>query len=270
MHQENVFNKRNGLTRRVLLGSIGLSAAALAGGAPSNSVYANEQDAGTDEAKGSAGPYAFIDGTGPGWVELSEQNFAKVNSADDTWTWKEGVLYCTGRPISVLRTVKLYTNFEIVLEWNHRKPAGNSGLFVWADKGRIEQMTKAAKPGLPDGIEVQILDTAYADAMQKQNPNADTGWFTSHGDVFPVRTKMTPFPPLSPDGSRSFPSEDRVKPSGEWNHYYVRGINGEIRLWVNGKEVSGGNQCDPKTGYLCLESEGSPIEFRNIRVRELA
>jgi len=33
--------------------------------------------------------------------------------------------------------------------------------------------------------------------------------------------------------------------------------------------VSGGANCDPKTGYLCLESEGSPVEFRNLKLREL-
>jgi hypothetical protein len=54
-----------------------------------------------------------------------------------------------------------------------------------------------------------------------------------------------------------------------WNHYYIRCINGEIRLWVNGEEVSGGSNCQPSMGHLCLESEGSPIEFKNIRIREL-
>ena len=49
----------------------------------------------------------------------------------------------------------------------------------------------------------------------------------------------------------------------------MRAINGELRLWVNGEEVSGGSGAEPRTGYLCLESEGSPVEFRNIRVREL-
>ena len=49
----------------------------------------------------------------------------------------------------------------------------------------------------------------------------------------------------------------------------VMAINGELRLWVNGEEVSGGNGAEPRTGYLCLESEGSPIEFKNIRIREL-
>ena len=80
---------------------------------------------------------------------------------------------------------------------------------------------------------------------------------------------MKPFPPLSPNGTRSFPSEERTKPHGEWNHYYVRAINGEVRLWVNGKEVSGGTDCSVTSGYLCLEAEGSPIEFRNLRIREL-
>ena len=55
----------------------------------------------------------------------------------------------------------------------------------------------------------------------------------------------------------------------EWNHYYVRAINGEIRLWVNGEEVSGGTKITPATGYLCLESEGAPVDFKNIRIREL-
>ena len=41
------------------------------------------------------------------------------------------------------------------------------------------------------------------------------------------------------------------------------------RIWVNGEEVSGGNHIEPRIGYLCLESEGSPIDFRNIRLREL-
>ena len=56
---------------------------------------------------------------------------------------------------------------------------------------------------------------------------------------------MTPFAPVSPDGHRSFPSKHLSKGVGEWNHYYVRCINGEVRLWVNGEEVSGGTGCEP-------------------------
>ena len=58
---------------------------------------------------------AFVDGTGFGWRALTADDFTKVNSADDTWAWKEGVLHCTGRPVSVMRTKREFTNFELVL-----------------------------------------------------------------------------------------------------------------------------------------------------------
>lgn len=211
---------------------------------------------------------AVIDDTQPGWRDLTKEDFTKVNSADDTWTWKEGgLLVCTGKPVSVMRTVKEYKNFEMVVEWCHQKPAGNSGVFVWATPASIEKLTTAGKPGLPDGIEVQVLDHAFTDQMKAAGKATD--WFGTNGDVFPVRVKMTPFPPTSPNGERSFPRKHLSKGHGEWNHYYIRAINGEIRLWVNGEEVSGGNGCDPAQGYLCLESEGSPIHFRHLRIREL-
>lgn len=210
---------------------------------------------------------ASIDDTAAGFRSLTEADFAKVNSADDTWSWKDGVLHCTGQPVSVIRTTKEYRNFELVVEWMHEKPAGNSGVFVWTTPASIEKLAAEGKPGLPDGIEVQVLDPAFTDKIKATGKPTD--WFTCHGDVFPVRVKMNPFPPLSPDGSRSFPRKNLVKGHGEWNHYYIRAINDEVRLWVNGEEVSGGNGSDPATGYLCLESEGSPIQFRKLRIREL-
>ena len=210
---------------------------------------------------------AFIDDEAPGWRSLGPNDFTKVNSAENTWSWHDGILHCTGQPVSVLRTVKEYGNLEMVVEWSHQKPAGNSGVFLWTTPESIQRLTAAGKPGLPQGIEVQVLDHGYTDMMKSRGQKTD--WFGTNGDVFPVGVKMTPFPPLSPDGSRSFPRKHLAKGHGEWNHYYIRAINGEVRLWVNGEEVSGGNGIEPAQGYLCLESEGSPIHFRRIRIREL-
>jgi hypothetical protein len=140
-------------------------------------------------------------------------------------------------------------------------------VFVWAKPESLEKLTLEGKPRLPDGIEVQILDHGFTEVMNAKG--AKTDWFGTNGDVFPVNSKMTPFPPLSPNGSRSFPRKHLSKGFGEWNHYYIRAINGEVRLWVNGEEVSGGTAIEPAKGYLCLESEGSPIQFRKLRVREL-
>jgi len=214
-----------------------------------------------------APPKAFLDGTGPGWKELGEGDFTRVNCNPDTWSWKDGVVHCTGQPIGVIRTQKAFTNFELVAQWRHLESGGNSGIFVWA----AEKSLAGIKPGtLPrGGIEVQVLDHGFREQYEKKSGKKGT-FFTTHGDVFAVGTsKMTPFPPVSPDGSRSFPSKYLSKGVGEWNHYYVRCINGEVRLWVNGEEVSGGNGCEPRSGYVCLESEGKPVQFRGLRVREL-
>jgi hypothetical protein len=219
-------------------------------------------------AAGAAEPVRpFLDDTQPGFRELAAGDFVNVNCAPDTWTWKDGVLHCSGQPLGVLRTAKIHTNFEMTLEWMHQKPAGNSGVFVWTTPESIGQLASEGKPGLPKGIEVQILDHAFTDRMKAAGKATD--WFGTNGDVFAVGVEMTPFPPLSPDGKRSFPRKHLAKGHGEWNHYYIRAIQGEIRLWVNGEEVSGGTGCNPASGYICLESEGSPILFRRIRIREL-
>jgi hypothetical protein len=40
-------------------------------------------------------------------------------------------------------------------------------------------------------------------------------------------------------------------------------------LSVNGKFVNGVSKASQKKGYICLESEGAAIHFRNIRLIEL-
>jgi hypothetical protein len=169
--------------------------------------------------------------------------------------------------VGVLRSQKAFTNFELLAEWRHLRSGGNSGVFVWTDEAALRDLKPGSLP--PGGIEVQVLDHGYT-AEYEQSSGKKADWFTTNGDVFPVGSaKMKPFPPTSPDGSRSFPRKQLSRGVGEWNHYYVRCLNGEVRLWVNGEEVSGGTDCQPRSGYLCLESEGAPVEFKGLRIREL-
>ena len=221
-----------------------------------------------DPSSPMSAPKATIDGvSGPGWRTMTSTDFAVVNGDPDTWTWKGEAVRCSGQPVGVTKTVKEYANFELTARWRHLKSGGNSGFFLWAP----EESMRGIKPGqLPKGgIEVQVLDLGYTEQYEKSS-GKKADWFTTHGDVFPVGTsKMTPFPPVSPNGERSFPTKSLTRGVNQWNHYYIRAINGEIRLWVNGEEVSGGTNCKPSRGYLCLESEGAPVEFEQIRIREL-
>jgi len=184
-----------------------------------------------------------------GWVP--------VNVAPNTFTAQDGMIVSTGKPTGVMRTDRMYENCIVDLEWRHMKPGGNAGLFLWGDG--------VAAVGIPftRGIEVQILDNAY-------NAKGKNEWFTTHGDIFPIHgAKMTPMGKIAASGVRSFPSEELSKSSPEWNRYRVVANNGEIRLSVNGKEVSVGKDCWPRKGYIFLESEGSECHFRNLRIQEL-
>ncbi|MBN1421063.1 MAG: DUF1080 domain-containing protein [Planctomycetes bacterium] len=80
---------------------------------------------------------------------------------------------------------------------------------------------------------------------------------------------MTPDRPHPGGWDRCLPSERRAKPAGEWNHYRIACEDGSIKLAVNGKVVSGGSACLPRKGYICLESEGGVVHFRNLRIKEL-
>jgi hypothetical protein len=210
---------------------------------------------------------AFIDGEGPGWRLLTAADFENVNVDPGTFTWTEGEVHCTGQPVGVIKSKTPITNFELVATWRHRSSGGNSGIFLWAPPEALADIPKGTLP--KGGIEVQVLDHGYAEQYEKST-GKKPDWFTTNGDVFPVGTsKMQPFEPTAPKGMRSFPRKNLSRGVDQWNHYYVRAINGEVRLWVNGEEVSGGTRCDPATGFLCLESEGAPIDFKNIRIREL-
>ena len=197
----------------------------------------------TETVSGEEGFAPLFDGkTLAGWVN--------VNCAPDTWTAREGVIYCTGKPIGELRTTRMYQNFICELEWRHLQPKGNAGVFVWADA-----LPAVGQP-FHRAIEVQVED----------GPNGPE--FTSHGDIFPIHG-ATMKPSNGRAGSRAVPTEHRSKPSPEWNHYRITCTDGAIQLAVNGKVVTRGSECSPRKGYICLESEGSPVEFRNLRLQEL-
>ena len=187
--------------------------------------------------------------------------WTNINCAPETWTVKDGAIHCTGKPVGALRTLRHYENFIMEAEWRHLSSGGNSGIFMWG--------TPISAPGVPflRGVEVQVLDHGYAEQYEKAN-GKKSDWFTTHGDVFPIHgATMKPFGRHR--GDRSFPSEERSKPTPEWNHYRIVASNGVLRLSVNGKEVSGGEDCNYRKGYLALESEGAPVEFRNLRLQEL-
>jgi len=190
--------------------------------------------------------------------EGTSLKWINVNTDEDTWTKKGDMLVCKGLPIGVMRSEKQYENFILHVEWKHLEAGGNSGVFVWS----------SARPGsgrLPDGVEVQMLELDWVKLNQQNGQDAPIAYV--HGELFGVGGVTTI--PDNPRGNRSKSIENRCKGKGEWNSYDVICVDGVIKLSVNGKFVNGISKSSQKKGYLCLESEGAPIHFRNFQIIEL-
>jgi hypothetical protein len=186
-----------------------------------------------------------------GWIN--------VNTAEDTWKVRDGLLICSGHPIGVMRTEKQYENFLLHIEWMHMEPGGNSGVFAWSN-ARPDAETR-----LPNGVEIQMLELEWPNLHKVNGVTPPLAYV--HGELFGVGGVKTT--PDNPRGERSMSIENRCKGKGEWNTYDVVAVDGVIKLAVNGKVVNGISHATQKKGYLCLESEGAEIHFRNIRIMEL-
>ena len=58
-------------------------------------------------------------------------------------------------------------------------------------------------------------------------------------------------------------------PLGSWDRYEVTAQDGSVKVVLNGEQVNEGRHADPSQGNICLQSEGWPVEYRNVRVKEL-
>lgn len=191
-------------------------------------------------------------------VEGVPVNWIQVNTEAETWKVKGNEIICSGHPIGVIRSEKRYENFLLHIEWKHLEPGGNSGTFIWSD----------AEPGdnlLPNGVEVQMLELDWVNLNTRDGKTPPVAYV--HGEIFGVGGIETV--PDNPRGRRSKSVENRCKGRGEWNTYEVVCVDGTIKLSVNGKFVNGISKATKKVGFICLESEGAEIHFRNIRIIQL-
>jgi hypothetical protein len=182
-----------------------------------------------------------------------------VNTSPETWHVEKDILVCSGLPIGVMRSEKQYENFILHIEWMHMEPGGNSGTFVWSNA------TPPEGGNLPNGVEVQMLELDWINLNKKDGVTPPVAYV--HGELFGVGGVETL--PDNPRGTRSKSVENRCKGKGEWNIYEVVCVDGVVKLSVNGKFVNGVAKATQKRGYICLESEGAEIHFRNIRIIEL-
>jgi hypothetical protein len=62
---------------------------------------------------------------------------------------------------------------------------------------------------------------------------------------------------------------DLQKPAGEWNEWRVVVQGDKVAFSCNGKPGWEGTGLKPEKGFIGLQAEGAPLEFRNLRIRKI-
>lgn len=161
--------------------------------------------------------------------------------SEAVWSVKDGVIHCTGAYNGYLRTVSDYSNYILSLEWRWVETTGNSGVLLHA----------------------QGPDKVWPDCLECQLQSGHAGDFVLIG---PGSIMVDDNHYVNETGYRVIPkmSASSEKPAGEWNHYRIVCRDGEITCFVNKVLQNHGIASSRKTGKICLQSEGAPVEFRNI------
>ena len=162
-----------------------------------------------------------------------------------TWSIKEGILRCEGRPAGYMRTEKDYANYLIHVEWRWPEKGGNNGVLV-----------HMSGPDLvwPKSLECQLFAGNAGD------------FFEIGGIEFREHAKKDG----RVQGRRVVKLKDSSeKPLGQWNNYDIICKDDWVVLLVNGVLQNMATKCSVTSGKICLQSEGTPIEYRNIYIEPL-
>ena len=156
--------------------------------------------------------------------------YAKDADARGAWSVKDGVIHCTGAPNGYLKTDRSFTSYVLRLQWRWPAKPGNSGVLL---------RTQPPDALWPKCIEAQLMHENAGDLLPLDG-------FTA------TRAK------------KSKPSNE--KPAGEWNQYVITLDGPKVELKVNGEVQSSINDAQVVAGTIAFQSEGAPIEFRNIEI----
>jgi hypothetical protein len=193
----------------------------------------------------AAEPVALFNGRDlAGWTYHLDKPGVKM---DDVWSVKDGVLRCTGQPVGYLLTKKSdFENYVLTLEWRWPEQGGNNGVLV--------HVTEPGALGVwPKCLEVQL-------------GSGDAGDFWVIGTTL----DMPNIDKRKSDRRHLNLTDDSEKPLGEWNKMEVTCRGDEITVKVNGKLVNHATKLSQSKGAIALQSEGTPIEFQDIKLKKLS
>jgi hypothetical protein len=181
------------------------------------------------------------------WTSLSPaksitEHWQAEGAPADIWSLRGGVIHCQGEPNGFLRSRKSYRNYVFRAEWRFVPEGWQGAPRQWPNAGFFIHARETVDDW-PRSLEVQ-------------------GHYGEAGSMFGVRGGAI-------TGARRGPIVKNRVPFGDWDRYEIVARNGWVRVILNGEIVNEGFAASPADGHICLQSEGWPVEYRNLQILEL-
>ncbi len=165
---------------------------------------------------------------------------------DEVFQVGDGVIRVSGVPNGYMVTRDSYSNYRLHVEWRWVAEPTNSGVLLHVQETNLEEW--------PLCIEAQLMDSNAGDiVMIGHDAGISVGDSTysinPEGGRFKIARKL---------------EQSTENPAGEWNSYEITCDGNNIELIVNGALQNKGTNATLSSGPIALQSEGSPIEFRNV------
>lgn len=169
----------------------------------------------------------------------------KDKRPEDVYRVEDGIIKNAGKPSGVMRTKQAYRDYEIEVQWRWPGKGGNSGLLIHCSKPRERSVW-------PKSLEVQLA-----------SQNAGDFWVIGES----IRVKD---PEQRTKGRRTINYTDGSENElGEWNTMIVQARGDTVKVYINGDLVNEAWDCSANSGAICLQAEGTPIEYRKVQLRPL-
>ena len=164
-----------------------------------------------------------------------EKDFFVAVGDAQSWKANQNIFESTGKPNGYICTRKSFSNYVLTLEFRYPAQAGNTGV--------LNYITGEHKIW-PACVEVQ-------------------GHYQNVAQIFAMGGIKGP----RSEGD-SVAREKSRKPHTDWNKLEITSKAGVISAKLNGVVISQSGPYPIRKGPIGLQSEGAPVHFRNIRIKE--
>lgn len=251
----------------------------------------------SDAITGASSPIAAIERFPTGWVDILPKVRKRKLHGWTEYAWPPGrleseevskgkpqqwqvndktnTLKCLARHHSYLATNEKYGNFILHIEFRYTETDNdkcNSGIMVrMAPHRRVMHQVELADTNaslIGGALENGVL-TQFKTLVPGENGLWKLGFRHSPRRWNRLVEKRAPVPDPEPLPELGASKPVTKHPKGQWNTIEVTCQENTIIVWMNGAVTAYTDQCRVEQGPIGLESEGHPIEFRNLKIKPL-